>query len=135
MRNSEELGRAEAAQERWMQRLCLGSFSLPEAAEVMDPSVPDMAQIAERSRQGSLLAFEYAGELWCPKYQFVGSEVLAVTPELVTIAREAGATDTDLALWIISPSSLFAEQDAPADHLDAPDKIVAAAHIHFEAIW
>lgn len=129
------MARAEAAETRWMKLLCLGSYTLSETAELINPAAPDPAQIVGLSRDGKLLAFDYAGQVWCPKHQFAGGSVLPVIPQLLTVAREAGATDTDVALWMITQSALFAAQDTPADHLANAAQVVEAAHIHFEAVW
>jgi hypothetical protein len=82
-----------------------------------------------------LLESNYAGHQWFPKYQFVGEHVRPVMEQLLTIAREVGAPDVDLALWMITSTSLFSEQDAPAAHLDNPAQVIQAAHLHFEALW
>ena len=55
--------------------------------------------------------------------------------QLLTIAREAAASDVDLALWMITNTSLFSEQDTPAAHLHDPTQVIQAAHLHFEALW
>ncbi|MGO4856289.1 hypothetical protein [Arthrobacter sp. 2MCAF14] len=135
MNHDEAMAHALAAKKRWMQLLCDGSYTLAETAELMDPSAPDPARVLALRRSGGLLAFEYAGELWCPKYQFADGTVLPVIPQLLTVARDAGVTDTDLCLWMVNGSSLFYEQDTPADHLAKPAQVVGAAHLHFEATW
>lgn len=61
--------------------------------------------------------------------------MLPVISQLLKVTRDVGATDTELALWMIAPSSLFAEQDTPADHLANAAQVVGAAHTHFEAVW
>jgi len=53
-----------------MQLLCDGSYTLAEIVELMEPAAPDPARVLALSRDGKILAFEYGGELWCPKYQF-----------------------------------------------------------------
>jgi len=118
-----------------MQLLCDGSYRLSEAAELLNPSAPDPAQVLALSHDGKILAFEYGGGLWCPKYQFAGGTVLPVISQLLKVTRDAGATDTELSLWTISASSLFAEQDRPADHLSNAAQVVGAARTHFEAVW
>lgn len=135
MKPDDALALAEAAETRWMHLLWEGSHTLAEAAELLDPGAPDPARAIALRHSGELLAFEYAGGPWFPKHQFIGGSVLPAIPQLLTVARDAGATDTDLCLWMITRSSLFAEQDTPADHLADAAQVVEAAHIHFEAVW
>lgn len=56
-------------------------------------------------------------------------------PVLRELAQRNGIPPWDVALWMISPTSLFAAQDRPADHLSDPEQLLAAAHIAFEAVW
>ncbi|HEX9087661.1 MAG TPA: hypothetical protein VF867_09065 [Arthrobacter sp.] len=129
------MAHALAAEMRWMELLCLGSYTPAGAAELMNPSEPDPACILALHRSGELLAFEYAGELWVPEYQFAGGTVLPVITQLVAVARGAGASDTDLCLWMDTGSTLLTGQGTPADHLADAAQVIEAAHIHFEAVW
>ncbi|MDJ0354404.1 hypothetical protein [Pseudarthrobacter sp. PH31-O2] len=124
-----------AAEKRWMQLLCDGSYTLAESAEQMNPGALDPARVLTLRRSGELLAFEYAGEMWCPKYQFAGGTELRVVSQLLKVTRDVGAPDADLALFMVTQSSLFPTQDTPADHLAWAAQIVETAHIHFEAVW
>lgn len=135
MNHDEAMAHVLAGEKRWMQLLCDGSYTMAKAAELMSPSTPDPAQVLTRCREGETLAFEHEGELWFPKYQFARGSVLPVIPQLLTVARDAAATDTDLALWMIAPSSLFGNQGAPVAHLGNPALVVEAAHLHLEALW
>lgn len=125
---------SKAAKERWMERLCAGSFAFMEAASLMKAS-GDPSKLQGLILEGKVLAFNYRGHQWFPKYQFVGEEIHPVMEQLLTIAREVAASDVDLALWMISNSSLFSKHDAPAAHLDDPTQVIEAAHLHFEALW
>lgn len=135
MNHDEAMAHTWAAEKQWMQLLCDGSYTLGGAAELMNPSTPDPAQFLALHRVGELLAFQHKGELWFPKYQFVGGAVLPVIAQLVAVARDAGATDTDLALWLVTESVLLTGHGTPAAHLAKAAQVVNAAHIHFEAAW
>lgn len=135
MNHDEAIAHASAAEARWMRRLCLGSYTLSEAAEILSPLTPDPVRIVALSRDGHLLAFESEGELWFPEYQFADGRVLPVIPHLLKAARDAGTSDIELALWMISPSSLFAEQDAPAAHTGRPDRLMEAVRLEFQTFW
>lgn len=135
MDESDAAARAQAVWRRWMERLCQGSYTLRAAAELMNSSAPDAARVMRLNREGMLLAFDYAGEIWLPKYQFDGSEVRPVIARIISMARGAGVTDDETALWMVAPSSLFHQQDAPADHLDDEERLVRAGQLHFELEW
>lgn len=72
-----------------------------------------------------------------PKFQFdlQRGTVLPVIPELLALTRDLGVPDEDLVLWIAAPSSAFADQHRPVDHLNDREQLLAAAEAHFGAIW
>lgn len=135
MDQSDAAVRAETAWKRWMERLRRRSLTLTAASELINPASPDAGRVLELSREGKLLAFEYAGETWLPMYQFSGTQVLPAIPIILSVTRGVGVPDDVAALWIISPSGLFAQQDTPADHLGDAERVVTAARLHFEAEW
>lgn len=134
MNHDEALAVAKAAEERWMKQLCDHSYTRTEAEAFMGTFGLQPRKLQDLIRDGKVLAFSYSGVQWLPKCQFVNSQVLPVIAELLTIARDAGATESDLALWLLSPSTLL-NSGPPAAHLDNADAVVQAAHVHFEALW
>lgn len=68
-------------------------------------------------------------------YQFNGAAARKVISALLTVAEHNEVSAWDIAFWMISPSSLLAGQDRPADHLDDPERLLAAAQAEFEAVW
>lgn len=51
------------------------------------------------------------------------------------VARAAGVAEEEVLLWLVVPSSYFAQQDEPMNHLDEPELVLNAAHDEFDAVW
>ncbi|WP_018772263.1 hypothetical protein [Arthrobacter sp. 162MFSha1.1] len=111
------------------------TLSLQEVAALLEPQHPDPERVEQLVESGELLAVQHQGSTRFPRYQFSGPAVRDVIPELLALAKRNGIPSWDLTLWMISPSSLFAAQDCPTDHLEDPEQLLAAARITFEAVW
>jgi hypothetical protein len=94
-------------------------------------SGPDSVS-AQRSA-GKLLSYR-SGRDRFPLFQFDldRGAVLPVIPELIALARSFGYSDSDLVLWMITESSLFAAQDRPVDHLGNREELLMAAGYSFD---
>lgn len=121
--------RSVAALERWRSEVAKDTLGLQEVAELLDPQHPDPARVEQLVESGELFAVQHQGSRRFPRYQFSGPAVRDVIPELLALAKRNGIPSWDLALWMISGSSLFAAQDCPTDHLEDPEQLLAAARI------
>lgn len=116
-----------------MKQLSNGSYTTTEAKSFLSTCGLQPPKLQDLIRDGKVLAFSYSGAQLLPKYQFADSQVLPVIAELLIIARDAGASDRDLALWLLNPSTLL-RPGPPVAHLDNPNAVLQAAHVHFEAL-
>lgn len=64
-----------------------------------------------------------------PGFQFDWEHgaILAVIGALIQLADANGWPLEDLTAWLLSPSTSFAEEDRPVDHLQEPETVLAAA--------
>lgn len=53
----------------------------------------------------------------------------------MALTRGLDVPDEDLVPWMATPSSAFADQRRPVDHLNDRGQLLAAAEAHFGAIW
>lgn len=127
--------RSVAAQRRWQKEVANESLGIQEVAALLNPRHPDVARVSQLIESGEILAVPYEGSFRFRAYQFRGTTVSPAIPVLLELAKRNGIPPWDVALWMISPTSLFAAQDRPADHLRDPEQLLAAAHIAFEVVW
>lgn len=126
------------AQENWWRKIESehGWLSSTDTAVLLGRSPNRTFASAQRSA-GKLLGYQRGKTHRYPKFQFdlAKGEVRPVIPKLMEVARGYGIPDEDVVLWLCSPTSAFAEQDRPVDHLDDTDRLLAAAHDEFGAQW
>ncbi|MEC5179478.1 hypothetical protein [Arthrobacter sp. CG_A4] len=136
---SPELARSLQAEENWWRKIEreLPSLTSAEAAELLGAKPTNRNFASSQRAAGKLLGYTRRHAARFPKFQFdlAKGSVLPVIPQLIAVARDLETTDEDLVLWLAAPSSMFAEQDRPADHLNDPDRLLAAARTEFGAIW
>ncbi len=123
------------AEKRWHAEVAKGTLTADEVAALLSPNNPDPALVTQLLTARQLLGILHEGEMRFPAYQFDGSAVRETIPALLTIAKRSDVPSWDIALWMINRSSLFAAQDRPADHLDDPERLLAAAETEFDAVW
>ena len=136
---SPELARSLQAEENWWRKIEreLPSLTSAEAAELMGAKPTNRNFASSQRAAGKLLGYTRRHAARFPKFQFdlAKGSILPVIPQLIAVARDLKTTDEDLVLWLAAPSSMFAEQDRPVDHLNDPDRLLAAARTEFGAIW
>ena len=135
---SPELARSLQAEENWWRKIetDLPSLSSTEAAAKMGAKPTNRNFASAQRASGKLLGYTRRNAVRYPKFQFdARGAVLPVIPKLIAAARAMGVSDEDLILWLASPSTLFAAQDRPVDHLDDPERLLAAARDEFGAEW
>jgi hypothetical protein len=136
---SPELARSLQAEENWWRKIEreLPSLSSTETAELLGAKSTNRNFASAQRTAGRLLGYARRHAFHYPKFQFDMSlgAVLPVIPRLLTVTRELGVPDEDVVLWMATRSTLFAQQDRPVDHLDDPERLLAAAEAHFGAIW
>ncbi|MEX5305753.1 hypothetical protein RF644_08330 [Kocuria sp. CPCC 205258] len=127
-----------AAQENWWRKIEAehGWLNSADTAVLLGRSANRSFASAQRSA-GKLLAYQRGKTHRYPKFQFdlAKGQVRPVIPELLAVARGYGVPDEDLVLWLCAPTSAFAEQDRPVDHLEDRERLLAAAHDEFGAQW
>ena len=124
-----------AAERRWHAEAAKGTLSAHEVAILLNPNAPDPARVTQLLTAGQLLGVFHEGEMRFPAYQFNGAAVRKVIPVLVAVGERNELSAWDIVLWMITPSSLFAARDRPMDHLDDPERLLAAAQAEFETFW
>lgn len=70
-----------------------------------------------------------------PEFQFDGAgQVRPVILDLISLEKNADWSMQSLVLWLMTPTGAF-DDEAPVNHLDEPEKILAAAHSRFGQSW
>lgn len=90
----------------------------------------------DKRKAGKLIGVQRRNTILYPGFQVnltTGKERDAI-PRLITVIREHGRSEEDLAQWLCDPSG-YLGGDRPVDHLDDPDKVVAAAEGHYGVEW
>jgi hypothetical protein len=135
---SPELVRSLQAEENWWRKIEqeLPSLSSTETAELMGAKPTNRNFASTQRASGRLLGYTRRHAIRYPRFQFDDrGRVRAVIPQLIAIARGFGIPDEDLVMWLASPTTFFASQDRPVDHLDDPERLLAAARDDFGAAW
>ncbi|XAS73278.1 hypothetical protein VUN82_05390 [Micrococcaceae bacterium Sec5.1] len=136
---SPELVRSLQAEENWWRRIEneLPSISSTETAALLGAKATNRNFASSQRSAGRLIGYPRRHAIRYPKFQFdlQRGTVLPVIPELVALTRGLDVPDEDLVLWMATPSSAFADQRRPVDHLNDREQLLAAAEAHFGAIW
>jgi hypothetical protein len=136
---SPELVRSLQAEENWWRRIEneLPSMSSTETAAFLGAKATNRNFASSQRAAGRLLGYARRQAIRYPKFQFdvQRGTVLTVIPELLALTRGLDVPDEDLVLWMAAPSSAFADQRRPVDHLNDREQLLAAAEAHFGAIW
>lgn len=137
---SPQLARSLQATENVWRRIGteFGLLTSSQVAELLGAS-PSNRHYASAKR----LAHEIVGVLrgkaqLYPGFQFdrAHGTILPVMAPLIDLARVNGRQDADLILWLQGPTTFFAEEDRPVDHLRTdPEAVLAAAKGAFESEW
>jgi hypothetical protein len=136
---SPELVRSLQAEENWWRRIEneLPSMSSTETAAFLGAKVTNRNFASSQRATGKLLGYARRQAIRYPKFQFdvQRGTVLPIIPDLLTLTRGLDVPDEDVVLWMAAPSSAFADQRRPVDHLNDREQLLAAAEAHFGAIW
>lgn len=136
---SPELVRSLQAEENWWRRIEneLPSMSSTETAAFLGAKATNRNFASSQRAAGRLLGYARRQAIRYPKFQFdvQRGTVLPVIPELLALTRGLDVPDEDLVLWMATPSSAFADQRRPVDHLNDREQLLTAAEAHFGAIW
>jgi hypothetical protein len=136
---SPELVRSLQAEENWWRRIEneLPSMSSTETAAFLGAKATNRNFASSQRAAGRLLGYARRQAIRYPTFQFdmQRGTVLPVIPELLMLTRGLDVPDEDLILWMAAPSSAFADQRRPVDHLNDREQLLAAAEAHFGAIW
>lgn len=112
-----------------------GLLASGEVAKLLGGSGTNRNFASEKRRAGKILGVARGNTYRYPGFQFDRRRgtVLGVIGRLIALAAENGWPHEDVVLWLSSPSAYFHEQDRPVDHLEEPDRLLAAARDQFEA--
>src|SRR4051794_18471760 len=134
---SPELVRSLQAEENWWRRIEneLPSISSTETAALLGAKATNRNFASSQRSVGRLIGYPRRHAIRYPKFQFdlQRGTVLPVIPELLAVTRGLDVPDEDLVLWMATPSSAFADQRRPVDHLNDREQLLAAAEAHFGA--
>jgi hypothetical protein len=113
-----------------------GLLSSTEVSERVGSRSPNRSYASEQRAKGSLLAVKRPGGLRYPGYQIDPREhtIRPVMRDLIQIATEAGATESDLALWLCVPTG-YLDGDRPVDRFHEPEALTEAARQSFNVQW
>ncbi|MBX0299381.1 helix-turn-helix domain-containing protein [Cryobacterium sp. 1639] len=105
-----------------------------EAAKFLGVTSPNLIRLRN---SGRIIAVERGPSIRYPGFQFdrASRAILPVIKPLVEVARENGWSNESLTLWMLGPTTSFDAEDRPADHLNEPELLLAAARSHMEALW
>lgn len=102
-------------------------FGFLTASEVREALGP------EHEAEALDFSLRYRGQKLYPRFLFDpspgGAGSLRVRPlmqDLKTIADKYGWNGSDIVLWMTSPTTWFADEGRPVDHLDEPARVLAA---------
>jgi hypothetical protein len=62
-------------------------------------------------------------------------ELRPLLERLAPIANKYGRRERDVLYWLRSPTTYFADERRPVDHLHEPDKIVRIADEAWGVVW
>lgn len=112
----------QASADRWRQVVTDYRFLVDEELEDMP------AGLSEEN----LLRVEHNRTVIYPDFQFdPAGNVHPVIPELKSLAKKYDWSERSLFLWLVTPTGYF-DDDAPVNHLDQPEWILAGARSRFE---
>jgi len=136
---SPQLARSLQAAENIWRRMEneFGLLTSMEVAELLGSRKPNRTAASALRNDGSIIGIMRGNSYRFPGFQFDAKQgtVLPVMPRLIALARENGRSDDDVVFWLTSPSSFFAEQDRPVDHMREDERLLAAARDQFEGSW
>lgn len=114
-----------------------GLLTSVEVAELLGSRKPNRSTASTLRNEGSIVGIMRGNSYRFPGFQFNADQgaVVPIMPRLIALARENKRSDEDLVFWLTSPSSFFAEQDRPVDHISEDERLLAAARDQFEGSW
>ena len=120
--------RRNAEWRMWVAR-AYGLLTGAQVAELLGSSASNRAAVASRSAvDGRIFAVHHKGNrVLYPAFQFQADGVVrAVIAETLEILAPLGYDGWELLSWFTAANPLL-DGDAPADHLDTPERVLAAA--------
>ncbi|TFD66081.1 helix-turn-helix domain-containing protein [Cryobacterium sp. Hh38] len=123
-----------------MWRLLDAEFGLLTEREVAQLlQVPPTARnwFSERRKAGQIIGVRRGNSYRYFGFQFDRelSVILPFVETLLDLARVNEWTTESLSLWMLSPSTSFAGEGRPVDHLREPEAVLAAAKLQMEELW
>lgn len=135
---SPQLARATAATEQAWRDLEneFGLLTSTEVSDLVGSDSPNRSYASSQHSQGKLIAVKRPKGLRYPGYQFdsVDHAILPVIEKLISVAEDAGRSESSLALWMTRPTGYLAG-DRPVDWLTDPSKVVEIAKQSFGVQW
>jgi hypothetical protein len=114
-----------------------GMLTGNEVAELLGSKAQGRSSYAaDKRKAGKLIGIRRRNALVYPGFQFDRSagKVREAIPALVAVIREYERTEEDLAQWLCDPSG-YLGGDRPVDHLNEPERVLAAAEGHYGVEW
>jgi hypothetical protein len=84
---------------------------------------------------GQVLGFRRGNRFLYPGFQFDAGRVKPVIPRLLEAGRAAEWDDSDVVLWLCSPTSYLPGGQRPVDFLKDADTVVTIAQASFNVEW
>lgn len=132
-----QMARGVQARENGWRRIEheFGLLTAPEVADLLGSQSSNRnAYAADRRKKGQLLGVRRRNAYLYPGFQFVGTSVHPLIPELIKVANQHDVELEDLAQWLCLQTRQLAG-DRPVDHFDEPERVTNAAIRHFDVQW
>lgn len=125
-----------ATQEQWAKiRDTYGLLTAHEASIAAGARGKHSTLAVDRRRQHRLMATRRGNALMFPGFQFKHGHVLPAVERVAQAAAELEVPEDDALLWFLGPTTQFADQAAPVQHLEDPSAVEEAFINHFGVEW
>lgn len=125
-----------ATQEEWAKiRDTYGLLTAHEAAIAAGARGKHSTMAVDRRRQHRLMATKRGNALMFPGFQFKHGHVLPAVERVAQAAADLGVPEDEALLWFLGPTTQFADEAAPVQHLDNPSAVEDTFINHFGVEW
>jgi hypothetical protein len=112
-----------------------GLLSAMQVSVLLGNRAGDARSVNRMRAAGKVLGIRRGNRFLYQGFQFAGSSVKPVIPRLLEAGRAAEWDDSDVVLWLCSPTTYLPGGHRPVDFLNDADTVVAAAQASFNVEW
>lgn len=132
---SPQLARSIQAAENHVRDREFGLLSAMQVSVLLGNRAGDVRFVNRMRAAGKVLGIRRGHRFLYPGFQFAGGSVKPVIPRLLEAGRAAEWDDSDVVLWLCSPTTYLPGGHRPVDFLNDADTVVAAAQASFNVEW